>query len=87
VNVLGGDRQQWSGARLLEPALCRAIVHCEIGGKLVPVPEMARPLVKPISLPQHVGANSKSPTLADNETARAAKPTPTSIDLNDEIPF
>jgi hypothetical protein len=43
VNVLGGDRQQWSGARLLEPALCHAIVHCEIGGKLVPVPEMARP--------------------------------------------
>jgi hypothetical protein len=44
-------------------------------------------LVKPISLPKHVGANSKSPTLADNETARAAMPTPTSIDLNDEIPF
>ena len=43
VNVLGGDRQQWSGARLLEPALCRAIVHCEIGGKLVPVPETERP--------------------------------------------
>ena len=43
VNVLGGDQQQWSGARFLEPALCRAIVHCEIGGKLVPVPEMERP--------------------------------------------
>src|SRR5262249_15483527 len=34
VNVIGGDRQQWSGARLLEPALCRAIVHCEVGSKL-----------------------------------------------------
>ena len=43
VNVLGGSRQQWPGAGLLEPALCRAIVHCEIGGELVPIPEMERP--------------------------------------------
>src|SRR6516165_3898883 len=43
VNVLGGSRQQWPGARLLEPALCRAIVRCEIGGELIPVPETVRP--------------------------------------------
>src|SRR6516165_10704895 len=43
--------------------------------------------VKTISLPEHVGANSKSPTMPENETARAAKPTPTSRDLDDEIPF
>ena len=43
VNVLGGSRQQWPGARLLEPALCRAIVRCEIGGELIPVPETERP--------------------------------------------
>jgi hypothetical protein len=49
--------------------------------------EKEKVVVKTISLPKHVGANSKSPTMAENETARAAKPAPTSRDLDDEIPF
>jgi hypothetical protein len=45
-------------------------------------------LVKPISLPEHFGANSKNPTMAENETAQTAKPTARRrVDLDDEIPF
>jgi hypothetical protein len=45
-------------------------------------------LVKPISLPEHTGANGKTPTMADNATAQAAKPTPArGRDRDDQIPF